>query len=123
MIRVRFTSIPVSDQDKSLAFYTEKLGFEVVTDQPFGNGQRWIELRPPGSETMIVLFTPPGQEERIGNFQNVAFTSDDVEKDYRELSEKGVEFLEPAKRQEWGGIQAIFQDPDGNKFVLASPDQ
>jgi len=123
MIRVRFTSIPVSDQDRSLAFYTEKLGFEVVTDQPFGNGQRWIELKPPGSETLIVLFTPPGQEERIGQFQNVAFTSDDVEKDYRELRDKGVEFIEPAKRVEWGGVQAIFQDPDGNKFVLASPDQ
>lgn len=123
MIRVRFTSIPVSDQDRALEFYTKKLGFEVVTDQPFGNGQRWIELQPPGSETLIVLFTPPGREEQIGAFQNVAFTSDDVERDYVELRDRGVEFVEPAQRADWGGIQAIFKDPDGNTFVLASPDQ
>lgn len=43
-MKVRFVSIPVSDQDRSLAFYAGKLGFQVVTDQPFGNGQRWIEL-------------------------------------------------------------------------------
>lgn len=55
MMRVRFVSIPVTDQDQSLAFYRDKLDFEVVTDQPFGSGQRWIELRPPGSETLVVL--------------------------------------------------------------------
>jgi catechol 2,3-dioxygenase-like lactoylglutathione lyase family enzyme len=123
MIRVRFVSIPVSDQDRALEFYSGKLGFTVVTDQPFGNGQRWIELQPPGSDTLIVLFTPPGRENLIGTFQNVAFTADDVEKTYLELRDKGVEFVEPAKRADWGGMQAIFKDPDGNTFVLASPDQ
>jgi lactoylglutathione lyase len=123
MIRVRFVSIPVSDQDRALEFYRDKLGFKVVTDQEFGNGQRWIELQPPGSDTLVVLFTPPGHENRIGMFQNVAFTSDDVEKAYRELSAKGVEFVQPATRADWGGMQAIFKDPDGNTFVLASPDQ
>ncbi|HEU5138412.1 MAG TPA: VOC family protein [Bacillales bacterium] len=123
MIRVRFTSIPVTDQDRALKFYHEKLGFEVVTDQPFGNGKRWIELQPPGSDTLIVLFTPPGQESRIGSFQNVAFSSDDVEKDYRELRDRGVEFVEPAQKADWGGMQAIFRDPDGNTFVLASPEE
>jgi lactoylglutathione lyase len=121
MIKVRFVSIPVRDQDRSLEFYTQKLGFQVVTDQAFGNGQRWIELQPPGSDTLVVLFTPPGRENRIGTFQNVAFTSDDVEKAYHELSARGVEFVEPAKRADWGGMQAIFKDPDGNTFVLASP--
>lgn len=121
MIRVRFVSIPVSDQERALAFYTEKLGFQIVTDQPFGPGQRWIELQPPGSETLVVLFTPPGMENRIGGFQNVAFTCDDVEGAYRELSARGVEFVQPARRAEWGGVEAIFKDPDGNTFVLAAP--
>ncbi|GGI96527.1 glyoxalase [Alicyclobacillus cellulosilyticus] len=121
MIRVRFVSIPVANQDRALAFYTEKLGFEVVTDQPFGNGQRWIELRPPGSETLVVLFTPPGMENRIGGYQNVAFTCEDVEAAYRELSARGVEFVQPARRAEWGGMEAIFKDSEGNVFVLAAP--
>src|SRR3954469_15067909 len=69
---VKFVSVPVRDQDQSLAFYTETLGFRVVTDQPMGE-QRWIELRVPGAETGFVLFTPPGHEDRIGGLMNMAF--------------------------------------------------
>ena len=65
---VKFVSIPVRDQDQALSFYTEKLGFQVLTDQPMGDGQRWVELRIPGSETKVALFTPPGHENRIGTF-------------------------------------------------------
>ena len=46
---VKFVSIPVRDQEQALAFYTEKLGFQILTDQPFDTKQRWIELRIPGS--------------------------------------------------------------------------
>ena len=54
MIRgVKLVSIPVSNQDVSLKFYTEKMGFKVATDQPMGPGQRWIELSIPGAETAI----------------------------------------------------------------------
>ena len=63
---VKIVSIPVSNQDVALQFYTEKIGFKVATDQPFGPGQRWIELLIPGADTSLALFTPPGQENRIG---------------------------------------------------------
>ncbi|GMA49798.1 lactoylglutathione lyase [Alicyclobacillus contaminans] len=122
MIRVRFVSIPVRDQERSLEFYRDALGFQVVTDQPFGNGQRWIELQPPGSDTLVVLFTPPGQEDRIGGFQNVSFTADNIEETCKVLEERGVRFIKPLTRANWGGMEAIFADPDGNTFVLASPD-
>lgn len=121
MMRVNFVSIPVSDQDRALAFYTEKLGFEVITDMPYGPNQRWIQLLPPGAETGVVLFTPPGQESRIGGYQNMAFICDDVEGTCKRLAENGVEFVQPAARSDWGGMQAIFKDPDGNTFVLANP--
>src|SRR5258708_40102736 len=78
MIRgVKIVSIPVSNQDVALQFYTEKIGFKVATDQPFGPGQRWIELLIPGAETSLALFTPPGQENRIGGFQPLTFLCDD----------------------------------------------
>ena len=52
MIRgVKIVSIPVRNQDVALQFYTEKIGFKVATDQPFGPGQRWIELLIPGADT------------------------------------------------------------------------
>lgn len=123
MLRVSFVSIPISDQDRSLKFYTEKLGFDVVTDQPFGNGTRWIQLRPPGAQTDVVLFTPPGQEARIGGFQNMAFTCEDVVGTCKLLKERGVEFVKDAERANWGGMEAIFKDPDGNTFVLANPNE
>ena len=117
--RVKFVSIPVRDQDRALAFYTEKLGFKLVTDQPMGGTQRWIELRIPGAETGVVLFTPDGHEDRIGSFFNGAFASDDVERSYEELRARGVEFTGPPEKQPWGTF-AKFQDPDGNQFVLSS---
>jgi len=66
MIRgLKFVSIPVRNQDASLKFFTEKLGFKVATDQFFSEKQRWIELLIPGAETGLVLFTPAGHENRI----------------------------------------------------------
>ena len=57
MIRgLKFASIPVTDQDRALVFYTEKLGFRLLTDQPFNEKQRWIELGIPGTDSRIVLF-------------------------------------------------------------------
>lgn len=120
MIRsIKFTSIPVRDQDRALEFYTEKLGFAVATDQPFDGKQRWIELRIPGAETRLVLFTPTGQEDRVGTFSNVVFLADDVEKTWEELSSRGVEFVQEPKKEPWG-TSAIFKDADGNQFVLSS---
>ena len=116
---LKFVSIPSSDQQRSLAFYTEKLGFKVATDQPFDDKQRWIELRIGRAETRFVLFTPPGHEQRIGTFFNGSFECDDVDATYRELSERGVEFVSPPQRQPWGHY-ATFKDPDGNQFVLSS---
>ena len=115
---VKFISIPTRDQDRALAFWTEKLGFRVVTDQPFGE-QRWIELRIPGADTRLVLFTPSGWEERIGGFTNITFVADDVQRTYDELSAKGVEFPMAPKTEHWG-TAAIFKDADGNEFVLSS---
>lgn len=116
---IKFASVPVRDQDRALDFYTNKLGFVVVTDQPFGQGQRWIELGIPGAETKVVLFTPPGDEGRIGGFSNVVFYSDNVERTYKELTARGVEFVQPPKKEPWG-TSSIFKDVDGNQFALSS---
>ena len=120
MIRgIKFACIPVHDQDKALQFYTEKLGFRVMTDQPFDGTQRWIELGIPGAESQVVLFTPQGHENRIGGFQPVTFWSDDVFATAKGLKAKGVEFVQEAKKESWG-TSAIFKDVDGNQFVLSS---
>jgi predicted enzyme related to lactoylglutathione lyase len=117
--RIKFVGVPVRDQDRALAFWKDVLGLQLVTDQPMGPGQRWIELRIPGAQTGIALFTPPGHEDRIGSFVNLSFGCDDVEKTYQAMVERGVEFVQPPKRESWG-TSAIFKDPDGNSFVMGS---
>jgi len=116
---VKFIGIPTRDQQRALKFYTEALGFEIATDQPFDGKQRWIELRIGNSPTRVVLFTPPGHEDRIGTFFNGSIACDDVEATYRQLRQRGVEFVQEPQRQPWGTF-AKFQDPDGNQFVLSS---
>ena len=118
---VKFVSIPVHDQDRALEFYTRQLGMAIVTDQPMGasGAQRWIELKIPGADTRVVLFTPEGHEGRIGGFSNVVFSSDNVERTHEQLTARGVEFTQPPKKEPWG-TSAIFKDADGNQFVLSS---
>ena len=117
--QLKFVSIPTRDQARAVKFYTEALGFHIATDQPFNEQQRWIELRIANSATRVVLFTPPGQEDRIGSFFNGSFACDDVPGTYRQLCERGVKFVREPETQPWGTM-AIFKDPDGNQFVLSS---
>jgi catechol 2,3-dioxygenase-like lactoylglutathione lyase family enzyme len=120
MIRgLKIVSIPVSKQDVSLKFYTEKMGFKVATDQPMGDGRRWIELLIPGAETSLALFTAPGHESRIGGFQGITFWCDDVFATAAALKAKGVELVAEPRKEVWGTM-AIFRDPDGNQFVFSS---
>ena len=116
---VKFVGIPTTDQQRALRFYTEKLGFAVSTDQPFNEKQRWIEMRIANSTTRVVLFTPDGHENRIGTHFNGSFACDNVQATYRQLKERGVEFVAEPQKQPWGEF-AIFEDPDGNQFVLSS---
>lgn len=117
--RIKFIGIPVADQERALEFYTEKLGFRILTDQQFTPTQRWIELTIPGAETGIALFTPPGHEDRVGTFVNSSWEVENVEKAYEELVSRGVEFTAPPSKQAWG-TSVIFKDSEGNSIVLSS---
>jgi catechol 2,3-dioxygenase-like lactoylglutathione lyase family enzyme len=117
---VKFVSIPVRDQDRALEFYTKKLGMRVITDSPFDDTQRWIELGIPRADTKVVLFTPSGQEHLIGTAMNITFVADDVVATAAALKARGVEFVQEAQKADWG-TAAVFKDPDGNVFVLSTP--
>jgi catechol 2,3-dioxygenase-like lactoylglutathione lyase family enzyme len=116
--QIKFVSIPVRDQKRALDFYTEKLGFSIVTDQPFDDKQRWIELRLPKAATRVVLFTPPGQEDRAGTFSGLSFECEAIDQTYAELKARGVPFDGPPEKQPWG-TYVKFRDSEGNQFVLS----
>ncbi len=116
---IKFVGVPVSDQQRALDFYTKVLGFRVITDQPFNDTQRWIEVGIGRSGTGMALFTPAGHENRIGEFTGISFVADDVMATAREMKEKGVKFIQEPTKADWG-TSAVFADPDGNQFVLGS---
>src|SRR5215470_11300726 len=90
-------SVMVSNQDRALAFYTEKLGFELQMDAPMGQS-RWIQLAPKGAQTSLVLATPTADmpaeirqrtESMLGGFANFIFNVDDMQATHTELSGRG----------------------------------
>src|SRR3954449_1519504 len=82
--------VPVSDQDQAIAFYTEKLGFEVRADIPFGDGDRWVEVGPPGAPTNLALVSPRNEFQPGAN-TNVALDTDDARATHAELRQSGVD--------------------------------
>ena len=114
---VSVISIPVSDADRALAFYRDKLAFEVRHDNSFGKDQRWIELVPPGAQTSVTLVTwfdkmPPGAVQGL-----VLNAGSDLDATHRELQSRGVD-IGPVQTYPWGR-NATFTDPDGNGLVLS----
>jgi catechol 2,3-dioxygenase-like lactoylglutathione lyase family enzyme len=116
---IKFVGVPVTNQDKALQFWTEAVGMKVITDQPFNDKQRWIEVGIPGADTGLALFTPEGHEDRIGQFQSISFWCDDVFATAATMKQKGVVFAQDPKKEQWG-TSAIFNDPDGNSYVLST---
>jgi uncharacterized glyoxalase superfamily protein PhnB len=120
MIRgIKFANIPSRDQDVALSFWTKKMGFAVATDQPFNDKQRWIELKIPKSDAKIVLFTPEGDEDRIGRFSPIVFWTDDVDETYAELHTAGVDLPAPPQKNAWGS-SLMFKDPDGTQYLIST---
>ena len=117
---VKFVTIPTTDQDRALKFWTEVVGFRVLTDQPFNDTQRWIELRVGSSDTRFVLFVFDESGLKPGMTFNGALACKNVEQTYQELMARGVNFLSPPQKAPWGTF-AMFKDPDGNQFLLSTP--
>ena len=116
-------SVFVEDQDRAKAFYTEKLGFQLINDSEMfpGSGMRWITVAPAGCPTELTLF-PMGVQwehyrEAMGKPQCFTLHRDDITETYRELTAKGVQFLGEPQAQDWGSF-AMLVDSEGNQIVL-----
>jgi uncharacterized glyoxalase superfamily protein PhnB len=133
MIKINSAQLWVNDQEEALAFYTQKLGMEVRADVtlPEMGDFRWLQVGPPGQEDVaITLMAVPGAPimddetaEQVrdltakGFAGTVFLTTEDVHGDYRELSARGVEFVEAPEERPYG-IDSSFRDPSGNHFRL-----
>lgn len=113
-------TIYVSDQDQALDFYVNKLGFEKRADNPMRPGMRWVTVAPPEGKTEIVLAQGFGgwSAEKVGEFSRIVLGTTDAQATYATLRDCGVTFSEPPTAQPWGMIQALFEDQNGNGYVL-----
>lgn len=116
-------TVLVRDHEVALHFYVDILGFEKITDDTFGPGMRWLVVAPKGqSQPQIILNKAfdPDTETRVGKLSGWVFHTDDCQAAYADLITKGVKFTEKPTPYKWG-VQALFEDPYGNQFVLLQP--
>lgn len=113
---VQVFSVPVADQNRSLAFYTDVLGFDVVRDNPMGPDQRWVQVAPPGATTSITLVTW-FETMQPGSMKGIVFETDDLDADVAALIVKGIDLGDGVQDQPWGRY-VTFDDPDGNGIIL-----
>lgn len=129
--KMLYTCVYVLNQESAKDFYVNKLGFEIRTEAPLGNGANWLTVAPvsqPGFEITLMpvtdgmMFNKETAEQmrnliKSGTFGFGVFECDDIFATYEELKTKGVIFSKPPK-EEFYGTEAVFKDDSGNWFSL-----
>ncbi|WP_129664531.1 VOC family protein [Phytoactinopolyspora endophytica] len=121
-MHIQLAELPVFDQDRAKAFYTEKLGCSPVADVPMSDdGWRWIELGFPGAQTTLHFMRRA--DDNLSPEPVLALIDDDVEGAVNALKTKGVEILSEPQAAPWDPerIGAEFRDSEGNRIVISSP--
>lgn len=114
---IRTVGVPVTDQDRSIAFYVGTLGFEKRMDVEFRPGQRWIEVAPAGATTTIALMPTP-EDQPTGIDTHIRLETNDAEADHSALQKRGASVDGELLR--FPGVPPMFelQDPDGNRLII-----
>ena len=112
--------IPATDQDRSIEFYVESLGFEKRTDLPFGGSSRWVEVYPPSGTTGIALAPPrPGDPTAVQT--GITLTTADIDATHAELRSRGVDVdAEVSRMGDPVPPMFWFRDPDGNSLLIVA---
>jgi serine phosphatase RsbU (regulator of sigma subunit)/catechol 2,3-dioxygenase-like lactoylglutathione lyase family enzyme len=150
-LRIHAVNIFVRDQDRSLRFYLDQLGFNLAFDARLQSGRRWVAVAPPDGTAVLTLIAPDPESKEfnlIGRHTQIVFVTEDVLAKFREWSKRGVRFrYTPRLRRVkydgqtaapgptelpgtpgeqppvWGGVFTRFEDVDGNSFALVSFDE
>lgn len=145
-LRVHAINVYVRDQERSLRFFRDQLGFDLAFDAQLQTGERWVAVAPPDGSALLALIAPPPESRQyklIGRTTGIVFVTDDVVAKYSEWRRRGVQFQyaprlrrvkygrpseasqpEPeAQNQTWGGVFTHFRDVDGNSFSLTGFDE
>lgn len=111
--------VPVSDQDRAIEFYVDKLGFEKRTDIPFGNGYRWVEVSPADAVTTIAIAPPPPGTPSGNAETGIALQTEDIDADHADLKGRGVDVdAEVSRMGDPVPPMFWFRDPEGNRLMV-----
>ena len=125
---IDLVSLLVADYDEAIAFYVDRVGFELVEDSPAtgttdGRAKRWVVVRPPGAQTGLLLAEAVGEAQRsaVGN-QNggrvgLFLHTDDFDRDHQRMTGSGVVFVESPRSEPYGRV-AVWEDLYGNRWDL-----
>jgi predicted enzyme related to lactoylglutathione lyase len=116
-MKLELIPLPISDVERSKAFYVDTVGFHLDHDVQPGNGMRIVQLTPPGSACSIVIGTGMGGSDvEPGSIRNLHLVVSDIEKARMSLVSRGLAI---SSVQDMGGVKyAYFSDPDGNTWAL-----
>jgi len=145
---VQAVTIFVRDQQRSLDFYVNQLGFELAFDARLQSGERWVAVRPPDGTAVLTLIAPDPESEQyklIGRPTGVVLVTEDVAAKYVEWRKRGVRFRQTPRLRRvkyegdgrvktgsllmgkqkpvWGGVFTVFEDVDKNSLALVSFDE
>jgi serine phosphatase RsbU (regulator of sigma subunit) len=138
-LRLHVVQVLVRDQDRSLRFYLDQLGFQLAVDEKTPSGERWIVVAPPSGSAGLALVSPshthspaepadvePAERRRIGGWTGVTFITEDIDTKFEEWSRRNVHFDRPPVVPPFGSGHAkiaTFSDVDGNRFSLLELDE
>jgi catechol 2,3-dioxygenase-like lactoylglutathione lyase family enzyme len=117
--KVGVVCIPVSDQERAIEFYVDTLGLEKRADVPFGNGYRWVEVGPAGTETTIAIVPPPEGKPTGDVETGIGLQTHDIDALHAELRDAGVDV--DAEVSRYGDpVPPMFwlRDPDNNTLMV-----
>ena len=123
--RLALTALLVRDYDAAIAWFTGKLGFELVEDTDQGGAKRWVVVRPRGSQGALLLAQAVGEQAAMVGRQGAGrvwlfLETDDFARDHAAMTAAGVRFAEPPRREPYGTV-AVFEDLYGNRWDLIEP--
>ena len=113
--KIELIAVPVTDVDRSIAFYAGQVGFHLDHDYPVSDGLRFVQLTPPGSACSIA-FGEGITDMEPGSQTGIQVVVPDADAARQHLLDNGVEATE-VDEQPWGRF-VFFEDPDGNKWAL-----
>jgi phosphoserine phosphatase RsbU/P len=148
---VHAVNVYVRDQDRSVRFFVDQLGFDLAFDARIQSGDRWVAVAPPDGTAVLALIVPPAESKEsklIGRSTGIIFVTEDVLAKFEEWRKRGVRFsfaprlrrvqygrqapaasspVSPAAHEQqppvWGGVFTRFKDVDGNSFALVGIDE